>query len=49
VVSFLAYAGAEPVGSIWFGRKWSATLKSIFDGLVHALLTAGVFSWLWPS
>ncbi len=47
-VAFLAYAGAEPVTSIWFGRKWSSTVKSIFDGLVYALLTGGVFGWLWP-
>lgn len=34
--------------SIWYGRPWSSTLKSSFDGLVYALLTAGVFGWLWP-
>lgn len=34
--------------SIWFGRPWSTTLKSSFDGVVYALLTAGVFGWLWP-
>jgi len=47
-VAFLAYAGAEPINSIWIGRKWSTTLKNVFDGLVYALLTAGVFGWLWP-
>jgi hypothetical protein len=35
--------------SIWFGRPWSTTLKSSFDGVVYALLTAGVFGWLWPA
>jgi hypothetical protein len=34
--------------SIWFGRPWSTTLKASFDGVVYALLTAGVFGWLWP-
>jgi hypothetical protein len=34
--------------TIWFGRSWVATLKSSFDGLIYALLTAGIFSWLWP-
>ncbi len=47
-VALLAYAGAEPVNSIWVGRKWSTTFKNVFDGLVYALLTAGVFGWLWP-
>lgn len=35
--------------SIWYGRPWSTTLKASFDGLVFALLTAGVFGWLWPG
>jgi hypothetical protein len=35
--------------SIWYLRPWPRTLKSVFDGLVYALLTAGMFGWLWPS
>ena len=46
--ALLAYAFALFQGSIWFHRSWSATLKSAFDGLVYALLTAGAFGWLWP-
>jgi hypothetical protein len=34
--------------SIWFGRSWVSTAKFSFDGLIYALLTAGVFGWLWP-
>ena len=45
---FLAYAGAEPVESIWKGRKWTTTGRMMVDGLVYALLTAGMFGWLWP-
>ena len=48
-VAFVTYAGAEPIASIWFGRKWSTTAKTIFDGLVYSLVTAGAFGWLWPS
>ncbi len=47
-VAFLAYAGALPLSSIWFGRKWSATAKHMLDGFVYGLLTAGMFGWLWP-
>ena len=47
-VAFLAYAGAEPVMSIWYKRNWSATIKFIIDGLFYALVTAGTFGWLWP-
>ena len=47
--AFLAYAFGGMQESIWFGRKWSVTLKHMVDGLVFALLTAGVFGWLWPK
>jgi hypothetical protein len=46
--AFLAYSiGALPT-SIWYRRSWGTTLKTMFDGLVYALLTAGTFGWLWP-
>jgi hypothetical protein len=48
-VSFAAYGLALPQASIWFRRKWSTTVKSLFDSLVYALVTAGTFGWLWPS
>ena len=47
--AFSAYALALLQNSIWYKRKWSATLKSVFDGFIYALVTAGVFGWLWPS
>ena len=47
--AFLGYALALMQNSIWYKRGWSATLKSMFDGLIYALVTAGVFGWLWPS
>jgi hypothetical protein len=47
--AFLAYAMALLQNSIWYKRNWGATMKSMFDGLVYALLTAGTFGWLWPS
>ena len=34
--------------SIWYRRSWVTTLKSMIDGLLYALLTAGTFGWLWP-
>lgn len=48
-VAFCCYALALPQRSIWFRLKWSTTLKSMFDGLVYGLLTAGAFGWLWPA
>ncbi len=47
--AFAAYSIALLQNSIWYKFKWSATLKSMFDGLIYSLLTAGVFGWLWPS
>jgi hypothetical protein len=47
--AFCGYSLALLQHSIWWHRSWSATLKSMFDGLVYALLTAGTFGWLWPS
>lgn len=46
--AFLAYALGEAMNSIWKGQTWSNTLKSMFDGLLYALVTAGAFGWLWP-
>lgn len=46
--AFAGYSLGLLQNSIWFSRSWSATLKSMFDGLVYALLTAGTFGWLWP-
>jgi hypothetical protein len=47
--AFVGYALALWQNSIWYKRSWSTTLKSTFDGLVYALLTAGTFGWLWPA
>jgi hypothetical protein len=46
--AFLGYSLALAQHSIWYKRSWATTLKSMFDGLVYALLTAGTFGWLWP-
>lgn len=47
-VAFMGYGVGQLVDSIWKGQAWSATLKHVFDGLLYALLTAGMFGWLWP-
>jgi hypothetical protein len=46
--AFIAYAVAYWQNSIWYGRKWSTTIKVTIDGLIYGLLTGGTFGWLWP-
>jgi hypothetical protein len=48
-VAFTSYAVALMQRSIWYKQSWTTTGKSMFDGFVYALLTAGAFGWLWPS
>jgi hypothetical protein len=48
-VAFACYSMALMQRSIWWSQNWTATLKSMFDGLLYALLTAGAFGWLWPA
>ena len=46
--AFGAYSLALLQHSIWYGRSWGTTWKSVFDGFVYACLTAAVFGQLWP-
>lgn len=46
--AFMAYGLGHSHQSIWYRQAWSTTGKYMFDGLIYALLTAGVFGWLWP-
>lgn len=46
--AFVGYSLALMQNSIWYKRNWGATLKSMFDGLIYALFTGGIFGWLWP-
>ena len=48
-VAFAGYGLALLQASIWMGRRWSTTLKSVLDALVYGLVTAGAFGWLWPA
>lgn len=46
--AFLCYAMAQCQDSIWYQRKWSTTMKNMFDGLLFGLVTGGVFGSMWP-
>jgi hypothetical protein len=47
-IAFLAYGAAVIPGAIWYGRPWGPVWREVVDAAVYALLTAGVFGWLWP-
>jgi hypothetical protein len=47
--AWLAYGFAVVPESIWFGRPWRSTVLTLADALLYALLTAGVFGWMWPG
>ena len=47
--AFMGFALGQIPDSIWYRRPWSRTFVSIVDSLIYALLTAGVFGWLWPG
>lgn len=46
--AFLGYSVALWQMTIWYRRSVSTTIKATVDGLIYALLTAGIFGWLWP-
>jgi hypothetical protein len=48
-VAFVGYSLAQIPESIWWGRRWSTTIRSMLDGLLYGLLTGGTFGWLWPN
>ena len=48
-VAFMGYAMALPPFSFWYKRNWGTTFRSMADGLIYSLLTAGAFGWLWPQ
>jgi hypothetical protein len=46
--AFIGYSLALWQMSIWYRRAWSMTLKGTLDGVIYALITCAVFTWLWP-
>jgi hypothetical protein len=47
--AFMGFVLGGVPDSIWYQRKWSLTLKHVFDGLIYACIAAGTFGWLWPK
>lgn len=48
-VAWLAYGFGGLPDSIWYGKPWPVQFKNLADSLFYALMTAGVYGWLWPA
>lgn len=49
LVASAAYAVGLWQGHIWHGRDLVATVKGTIDGVIYGLITAGIFSAMWPG
>jgi hypothetical protein len=47
--AFLAYSIALWQDQIWYGKSTGTVVRNTLDGLIYALVTAGVFVCLWPK
>ena len=48
LAAWLGYGFGHAHQSIWGPKPWVQTIKNMVDGLVYALITGGIFAWLWP-
>lgn len=46
--AFFCYGVGMAHESVWFNRRWSVTIKYLFDALLYGFATGAVFVWLWP-
>lgn len=46
--SLLGYYTGGLAHGVWFGRPLRNFITDFADAAVYSLLTAGIFSWLWP-
>ncbi|MDX2132739.1 MAG: hypothetical protein SFY69_11880 [Planctomycetota bacterium] len=47
--ALLAHAGYALPMAIWHGMPWSQVPGRLIDGVIYALVTGGIFAWLWPG
>lgn len=45
--AWFAYGWQGAADSIWKGKPWAVTWKEMFDGLIYAVITGGIFALLW--
>ena len=47
--AFLGYAAALWQMTVWYNRSLGTTIRSTIDGVIYALVTAGVFTYFWSG
>ncbi len=47
--ALLAYAGYALPMAIWHGMPWKQLPGRVLDGIIYALITAGIFGAMWPK
>jgi len=47
-IAVASYTLALLPESIWMGRPWGATIKSVCDSIAYGVMTGLIFAWLWP-
>ncbi|MFK7885118.1 MAG: hypothetical protein AB8F26_13155 [Phycisphaerales bacterium] len=45
----LAYTFGGVANGIWFGKPTGWAIRDVIDASIYAMITAGMFSWLWPG
>lgn len=48
-VAIASYSFGVIPESIWMGRPWPNTIKSVIDAVAYGVLTGAVFMLLWPK
>jgi hypothetical protein len=48
-VALLVHGGGAVPKAIWEGIPWRHVPGALFDAVVYATVTGGVFCWLWPA
>jgi len=48
LAAFMGYGFGPMPNGIWRGHPWPSVAREIVDGLIYALITGGVFAWMWP-
>lgn len=48
-VAFAGYGYGQISDTIWKGQPWSNTMRHLFDSVIYAVVTGGIFMALWPA